>query len=291
MVNISFLRSRKKRRLLILSVTLALLVAFAVWIVHSNTVPTLTEISVPAPGLPEGFDGFRIVQVSDLHDAELGKNHERVLELIRKAKPDVIFLTGDMIDGHEGRTDTDLTVSFVKQAMEIAPCYYVTGNHEGMLPYDVYAGMEKALVALGVKVLHRESVTLVRNGDTATIVGIDSPSFLHPNLPITPLSTLCENNYSILLAHHPEHIDSYAAEGADLVFSGHAHGGQFRLPFVGGLYAPGQGLFPAYDSGLYTVPTEEGETLLCVSRGLGNSSFPIRFGNRPEVILAVLESP
>lgn len=290
MVKLSFLRSRKKRRLLILSVTLALLVGFTVWIVHSNTIPTLTEISVPAKGLPEGFDGFRIVQVSDLHDAELGKNHERVLELIRKAKPDVIFLTGDMIDGHEGRTDTDLTVSFVKQAMEIAPCYYVTGNHEGMIPYTIYTQMERELVALGVKFLHSETITLVRNRDTLTLAGIDSPSFFPLTLPITPLSKLCENNYTILLAHHPERIDDYAAAGADLVFSGHAHGGQFRLPFVGGLYAPGQGLFPAYDGGLYTVPSEEGETLLCVSRGLGNSGFPVRFGNRPEVILAVLES-
>lgn len=290
MVKISFLRSRKKRRLLILSVVLALLAGFAVRIIHSNTVPALTEISVPAKGLPEGFDGFRIVQVSDLHDAELGKNHKRTLDLIRKAKPDVIFLTGDMIDGHEGRTDPDLTVDFVKQAMEIAPCYYVTGNHEGMIPYAIYAQLERELADLGVKFLHRESVTLVRNGDTATIVGIDSPSFFHPNLPITSLSKLCENNYTILLAHHPEHIDDYAAAGADLVFSGHAHGGQFRLPFVGGLYAPGQGLFPAYDGGLYTVPANEGETLLCVSRGLGNSGFPIRLGNRPEVILAVLEA-
>lgn len=284
------LRGRKKRRLAVLSVVLLILLGFIIWIVHSNTVPTLTEVSIPAEGLPSGFDGFRIVQISDLHDAEFGKDHAKTLDLIREAKPDVIFLTGDMIDGHEGRTDTDLTVSFVKQAMEIAPCYYVTGNHEGMLPYDVYAGMEKELVALGVKVLHRESVTLVRNGDTATIVGIDSPSFLHPNLPITTLSKLCENNYTILLAHHPEHIDDYAAAGADLVFSGHAHGGQFRLPFVGGLYAPGQGLFPAYDGGLYAIPSEEGETLLCVSRGLGNSGFPVRFANRPEVILAVLDA-
>lgn len=284
------LRHYKKRRMVILSVLLLILLGFVIWVIHSNTVPTLTEISVPAEGLPEGFDGFRIVQVSDLHDAELGKNHKRTLSLIRKAKPDVIFLTGDMIDGREGRTDPDLTVDFVKKAMEIAPCYYVTGNHEGMIPHAIYAQMEKELVALGVKFLHRETITLVRNQDTVTLAGIDSSAFFHPNLPITNLSALCENNYTILLAHHPEHIGDYAAAGADLVFSGHAHGGQLRLPFVGGLYAPGQGLFPAYDGGLYTIPSEEGETLLCVSRGLGNSGFPIRFANRPEVILAVLES-
>jgi predicted MPP superfamily phosphohydrolase len=290
MVIFSILRSHKKRRLLILSVALALLMGFTVWVIHSNTVPTLTEISVPAKGLPEGFDGFRIVQVSDLHDTELGRNHEKAIDLIRKAKPDVIFLTGDMIDGHEERTDVALTVDFVRQAMEIAPCYYVTGNHEGMLSYETYTRLESELISLGVKVLHRESVTLVRNRNTVTVVGIDSPSFFHPNLPITDLSWLCENNYSILLAHHPEHVDGYAAAGADLIFSGHAHGGQFRLPFVGGLFAPGQGFFPAYDGGLYTVPSEEGEALLCVNRGLGNSGFPVRFANRPEVILAVLES-
>lgn len=279
-------RGRRKRRLLILSALLLVLLGFIVWVIHSNTVPALTTVSVPAEGLPTGFDGFRIVQVSDLHDAEFGKNHEKTVALIRKADPDVIFLTGDLIDGHEGRTDVALTVSFVEQAVEIAPCYYVTGNHEGMIPAETYAELEEALLSLGVTVLHGETVTLERDGDTVTVVGVDSPSFRRTS---SALSALCEDSYTVLLAHHPEYAADYAEAGADLVFSGHAHGGQFRLPFVGGLFAPGQGFFPAYDGGLYAIPAQEGETLLYVSRGLGNSGFPIRFANRPEVVLVVLE--
>lgn len=281
-------RGRKKRRLAVLCVLLLILLGLVIWVVHSNTVPTLTEVSIPAEGLPAGFDGFRIVQISDLHDAEFGKDHAKTLDLIREAKPDVIFLTGDMID--KRRTDVALTVSFAEQAVEIAPCYYVTGNHEGQSPASVYAELEEALLSLGVTVLHGEAVTLERGGDSVTLAGIDSPAFGHGESASPDLSELCESGYTILLAHHPEFFAKYAEAGADLVFSGHVHGGQFRLPFVGGLYGPGQGLFPDYDRGLYTIPAEGGETLLYVSRGLGNSGIPIRFANRPEVILAVLET-
>ena len=284
------LRHYKKRRLAVLSVLLPILLGFVIWVIHSNTVPTLTEVTIPAEGLPSGFDGFRIVQISDLHDAEFGKDHAKTLGLIREAEPDVILLTGDMIDKHEGRTDVALTVSFVEQAVGIAPCYYVTGNHEGAIPATTYAELETALTSLGVTVLHGEAVTLERGGDSVTLAGIDSPAFGHGESASPDLSELCGTGYTILLAHHPEFIARYAEAGADLVFSGHVHGGQFRLPFVGGLYGPGQGLFPAYDEGLYTVPAEEGNAFLYVSRGLGNSRFPIRFANRPEVILAVLES-
>lgn len=174
-------RSRLKRRCLMLSVLFLILLGLVMWVIHSNTVPNLTTISIPAEGLPASFEGFRIAQISDLHDAELGKNHEKTISLLRQASPDVIFLTGDMIDGHEGRTDVALTLSFVEKAVEIAPCYYVTGNHEGRIPAETYAELEAALISPGVTVLHGESVTLERNDDTVTLVGIDSPPLLLPN--------------------------------------------------------------------------------------------------------------
>lgn len=184
-------RGRKKRRLAVLSALLMILIGFVIWVIHSNTVPTLTEVAIPAEGLPQGFDGFRIVQVSDLHDAEFGKDHEKTLDLIRKAEPDVIFLTGDMID--KRRTDVALTVSFVEQAVEIAPCYYVTGNHEGRSPASVYAELEEALISLGVTVLHGEAVTLERGGDSITLAGIDSPAFRHGESDSSDLPKLCGN--------------------------------------------------------------------------------------------------
>lgn len=285
---------RNKRRIAVLSAFILLLAFFFAWMILTNVSPALTSVSIPAEGLPEAFDGLRIVQISDLHDAEFGRDHEKTLTLIREADPDLIFLTGDMIDGHEERTNIDLTVSFVREAVKISPCYYVTGNHEGRIPAAVYAELEAELTSLGVTVLHGEAVTVERNGAYITVAGIDSPAFRHAEATTEntspSLSALCGEGFTILLAHHPERISDYAEAGADLVFSGHVHGGQFRLPFVGGVYGPGQGFFPAYDAGLYTIPSEAGETLLYVSRGLGNSGIPVRFANRPEVIAVTLKS-
>lgn len=285
---LSRFREPKQRQILILGMILLLLSLFLTgWMIHSNRTPVLTEVVISAKGLPEAFDGLRIVQVSDLHDAEYGKDHEKTITLIRRAEPHIILLTGDLVDSR--RTNIDRTVSFVRQAAEIAPCYYVTGNHEGRLSPEDYAAFEEALLSLGVTVLHGESVTLEREGETITIAGIDSPLFRHSGHGTPDLSVLCKG-YTILLAHHPEFVTDYAHAGADLVFSGHVHGGQFRLPFVGGLYGPGQGIFPTYDAGLYRISADGHDTLLYVHRGLGNSRFPIRFANRPEVVLAVLKT-
>ena len=286
---LSRFRDPKGRQLLILGTVLLLLLLFLIgWIIHSNRTPVLTEVVISAEGLPEAFDGLRIVQVSDLHDAEYGEDHEKTVSLIRRAEPHIILLTGDLLDSR--RTNVERTVSFVRQAAEIAPCYYVTGNHEGRLTSEDYAAFEEALLSLGVTVLHGESVTLEREGETITVAGIDSPLFRHSGHGTPDLSVLCKDGYTILLAHHPEFVADYAQAGADLVFSGHVHGGQFRLPLVGGLYGPGQGLFPTYDAGLYGVSVDGHEILLYVHRGLGNSRFPIRLWNRPEVVLAVLEA-
>ena len=178
--------------------------------------------------------------------------------------------------------------SFVEQAVKIAPCYYVTGYLEGYIPTETYAELEEALLSLEVTVLHGETVTLEKDGEILILAGMDSPDF---DAHAVPPAELCGDGFTVLLAHHPEFMADYLTAGADVVFAGHAHGGQFRLPLIGGLYAPGQGLFPAYDDGLYTETDADGHTThMVVSRGLGNSSFPLRLGNRPEVVLAVLKT-
>ena len=151
-----------------------------------------------------------------------------------------------------------------------------------------YQDLKKSLTDLGVTVLEDEKTELEREGQTITLIGLNDPSF-HENGSAaleSALQTLIEgeDGYTVLLSHRPELFDTYARCGADLVFTGHAHGGQFRLPFIGGLVAPGQGLFPEFDSGLYT----EGTTNMLVSRGIGNSIIPIRFNNRPEIIIVEL---
>jgi predicted MPP superfamily phosphohydrolase len=239
--------------------------------------------------MPEGFEGFRIAQISDLHNASFGNGNEKLLAALKEAKPDIIVLTGDLIDCR--KLKMDVAVRFAEQAAKIAPCYYVPGNHEARI--DNYDVLRDGLAQAGVVVLENQRLTLQRNGDTMTLIGLTDPSFRPYNIPddeptfVThSLEALnVEEGYTIVLSHRPELFHVYAQQGVDLVFTGHAHGGQFRLPLMGGLFAPNQGLFPKYDAGLYVA----GDTWMLVSRGIGNSSIPFRFNNPPEITLTLLE--
>ena len=196
-----------------------------------------------------------------------------------------------MIDSRN--TDIDIALEFIQQALKIAPCYYVTGNHEARVAE--YAELKKGMESAGVIILEDATAKINIADDTLTLIGVDDPSFQtdymsgdSAALMSTKLMELHKNKYdfTILLSHRPELFEIYADNDIDLVFSGHAHGGQFRLPFFGGVIAPNQGLFPEFDSGIYT----QGNTNMLVSRGVGNSILPFRINNRPEVILVELKS-
>lgn len=277
------------RKLWLIVAIAALLAAMIVWLIRENTALTVTTVTVTDERLPSAFDGARIAQISDLHNATFGKDNARLLETLRDSNPDLIVLTGDLIDSR--RTNIDVGISFAARAAEIAPTYYVTGNHEARI--DTYDELKSGLESAGVTVLENACASWERGGESISIVGLHEPQFdpdwwMFGLLAVanTDLQELMEqqDGYTILLAHHPEWLDCYVENGADLVFCGHAHGGQVRLPWVGGLYAPGQGLFPSYDAGLY----RQGDTQMIVSRGLGNSLFPFRVGNRPEIVVAEL---
>ena len=274
-----------------LAVVAAVLLALIILTVWGNTALELNTYTISSDILPEAFDGYRIAHISDLHNAEMGKDNEKLLDMLRETEPDIIAITGDIIDSRN--TNIDIALQFTKAAMEIAPCYYVTGNHEARISkYDeLKAGMEAA----GVVVLEDEKTKISLEGGEITLIGVNDPSYqtdyLFGDAEAVMQSKLqeisdAENEFTILLSHRPELFEVYADNKMDLVLSGHAHGGQFRLPFVGGLVAPNQGLFPKYDAGLYT----EENTNMIVSRGIGNSILPFRFNNRPEVILIELES-
>ena len=185
----------------------------------------------------------------------------------------------------------DEVMAFAKEAAQIAPCYYVPGNHEARVSEypELKAGLENA----GVTVLDDAQVKIEVSGESITVIGVNDPSFHADYLTSDAavmdrkLSELSSEDagFAILLSHRPELFDTYVAHDMDLVLTGHAHGGQFRLPLIGGLIAPNQGLFPKYDDGLYS----EGNTNMIVSRGLGNSIIPFRFNNRPEVVLIELK--
>ena len=275
-----------KRRVIVLITAAVLVPALLIWLLWANSSPAATQVTVASGALPEAFEGFKISHVSDLHNAVFGRKNEKLLSLIRAAEPDIIAITGDLIDSRH--TDIDSALAFVEAAAEIAPVYYVTGNHESRLDFDE---IEPRLIAAGARVLRNEAEDIGRGGERIRLAGIDDPSFIRTGgtaeeRAAAELEQLGDGGgtFTVLLAHRPELVEVYAEYGAGLVLSGHAHGGQVRLPLLGGLYAPGQGLLPEYDSGLYSL----GETQMVVSRGLGNSVAPLRVNNRPELVIVTL---
>lgn len=258
-------------------IAVVLLAALLAWVFWANTALELNVLTVTEEDLPAEFDGFRIAHISDLHSAEFGRKNLRLIDMLGEAQPDIIAITGDLMDCRN--TSAQTALEFAAQAVQIAPCYYITGNHEVRLSHELYDALITGLTELGVTVLDDREAVLNCGEDAISIVG----HFWGETENIGEISAF--DGYRILLSHQPEDMDNYAAAGFDLVLSGHAHGGQFRLPLVGGLYAPGQGFFPEYDAGLYS----SGSTDMVVSRGLGNSTIPLRLNNRPEVVLIVLE--
>lgn len=262
---------RKKRFLII---TAAVLTVALLWLLWGNLTVGLTKLTLEDKGLPGAFDGLKIAHVSDLHNSHLWK---QAISQLKKAEPDIICITGDLVDC--SRTNLDTALVFAAEAVKIAPCYYVPGNHERGLDPEVFADLKNGLLELGVKVLIEQYDMITWGDEQICITGL--------GWNLSKLDSLqLYDGYRILLAHHPEYIDKYVETGVDLVLSGHVHGGQFRLPFVGGLYGPGQGLFPQYDSGVFSC----GNTDMVVSRGIGNSVIPVRLNNRPEVILITLKT-
>ena len=282
----------KKKRITAVLLAAAVLAGFCIW---QNNDLTVSRSQVMSGRIPAEFDGYTIVQVSDLHNKEFGRGQRRIMSKIAEQNPDVIVITGDMIDSRN--TDVGAALDFAKKAAELAPCYYVPGNHENRIP-EAYEELKTGLRESGVTILENEAVELERDGKVITLMGVLDPIFnvgktdeagnilederLVMEGQLKNLDSL--NRFTILLSHRPEMLDIYAAAGINLVFTGHAHGGQWRLPGLGGIIAPGQGFFPAYTEGAHTA----GDTTMYVSRGLGNSLMPIRIFNRPELVVVEL---
>ena len=281
---------RKKKRILF-AVLIALLAVAIIWVVWANTALELNAYIVTSSRLPESFEGYRIAHISDLHSVQMGKDNKNLLDMLRKADPDMIAITGDLIDSRN--TDVDVALQFVQEAVKIAPCYYVTGNHEARV--EAYNELKAGLVSAGVMVLEDTSAEISIDGESIKLIGVNDPGFQRDYL-LGDSETVMESKlsalhrdgdgFAILLSHRPELFDTYVNHDLDLILSGHAHGGQFRIPFLGGIVAPNQGFFPKFDAGMYT----DGNTNMLVSRGIGNSIIPFRINNRPEVILIELHS-
>lgn len=270
-----------------LGIVMALMAVFFIW---QNNAIVIRSIDYKNTELPQAFEGYTIIHISDLHNKAFGNNQKRLLKKIRSSSPDIIVITGDLIDRR--KYDLDTAMVFIKGAREIAPVYYVSGNHEAWS--GDYKNIKKQLQSSSVEILDDRKTQLFKDKDSIEILGISDPAFLTSSdtdkadlkYLKNSLGKLAQGpKFKILLSHRPELFDLYAGENIDLIFAGHAHGGQIRLPFIGGLVAPDQGWLPAYTDGAYI----QKESTLIVSRGLGNSIFPLRVFNRPQIIKVVFK--
>ena len=271
------------------AIVLLIVIALLLFCSYQNSHLETTYYSYKAEQLGAEFDGYRIVQISDLHNAKFGKNNQKLVDRIRECEPDIIVLTGDLVDSNH--TNVDRAVQFVDEIVKICPVYYVTGNHEYWLEKSEYDELMDGLIGAGVVILDDQVVEISRGDAKFRLVGLDDKS-----LADGTLRTLLNNaqnvahedsekkEFTVVLAHEPQYLDRYAGTGVDLVLSGHAHGGQFRLPFVGGIVAPDQGFLPEYTAGEYYMNGTE----MIVSRGLGNSVIPVRLFNYPEIVCVEL---
>ncbi len=260
----------------------------AVAIYKGNTTVVVTRYDIVSDGIPDSYNHFRIVQISDLHDAEFGENHLDVVNKVKMITPDAIFVTGDFIDSN--RYDLEQSLVLIEELQFIAPIYYVTGNHE--VATNDTERIKSALEALGVRVLSDEAEIITSYPNQAIAIGgIEDPliSNLADDEAVEAsikkaFENVPDDMFKVLLSHRPEQFKIYSEQGIDVTFSGHAHGGQFRIPGLGGLVSPGQGWLPKYTSGVH----EKDGNRLVVSRGLGNSIIPVRLFNQPEIVVVTL---
>ncbi|MER2110836.1 metallophosphoesterase [Desemzia incerta] len=274
-------------------IILGLLIVFILLYLYlNNTWLQTTHYSIRIPFLDEELKGTKIVQVSDVHFPKEGVSIQRLLKKVANESPSFIALTGDLIQVDEKFPASKLSQLSTGLA-KIAPTYAVTGNHD--LKGGHLRDWEQMLSESGVTVLIDEAVWHPINGSGLVLMGLsekeDFDSAPKPILKEIELADEQKDEKRILLAHHPEFLEEYLMDLTrvpDLILSGHAHGGQIRLPFFGGLFAPGQGRFPKYTSGVHFDPDLPDKRMV-VSRGIGNSTFPFRFNNRPEIVVIELQ--
>lgn len=276
-------RKHPLRHLAILVVLILAAVLFLRW---DNTSLETACFDPVFTDLPEGFDGCRIVVLSDLHGAQFGPDNADLFQAVAEQAPEYIFYLGDLEDKYRG-PEPGFAESVAAGLSAIAPTYYVTGNHEWAIG-DV-PELKERLEAQGITVLSNRFVTLERGGDTVVLAGIDDPNgYADQKTPeelAAELYAAYGDPFWMLLAHRNDHFErQYSLLGADLVLSGHGHGGIIRLPFTDGLLSTDRTLFPSYTAGLYEA---NGSTLF-VTWGLGNSGPSFRLFNRPEVAVVTL---
>lgn len=267
-------------------IILALIAAAAAFLIKDSREDLeISRYEVASQKLPESFDGFKIVQLSDLHGAEFGEDGMGLVEKVKELEPDIIALTGDFVTD-EG--DLAAVEKLAARLVKLCPVYFVSGNHEfgSGLAIKVRNILERA----GVKYLSNEYLTISRGEDEILLGGVEDPlayaDMLSPDELAQKMNDAAPDAFKILLGHRNYWMTEYPELPVDLIFCGHAHGGLIRIPGVGGLIGTDRRLFPDFDAGQFN----NGRYTLIVSRGLGNSVPIPRIFNRPEIVCVELSS-
>lgn len=257
----------------------AILFLFILWVLSGfDHRLEVTRYEYANAKIPSDFDGFRVVQISDFHLKKFGKNEAGLIQAVRNCSPDLILLTGDVVD--ENHSDIAPLRELLAGISDLAPIYFVSGNHD--LYKDtarLYGEMLSLFEEYAVINLDDAAREITRGGSSIFLTG----SRWRSKYVTDYLSPADTRNFNILLYHGSDYFPQLSTYGYDLIFSGHAHGGIVRLPFVGGVFANDGSLFPKYCSGYHTL---HGSTLIS-SRGLGDAFIP-RFYNRPELVCVTL---
>ena len=280
----------KKRVALVLIILLFLMIVYLITGLDNSLV--VTHYTITDSSLPEGFDGFVIVQLSDLHGARFGDDQKDIIRLVQNENPDIVLLTGDMIDSKELYSEP--AIELVSGLSEFFNVYAVTGNHEIDIlrrNTNFYNESYAQLIAAGMIDLDNSSVIFGKNGDFIRICGFADPRDVKTNQELIKrfnnnISSLYyPETYNILLLHRANLAEWVRNKEFNVIFSGDNHGGQIRLPLVGGVISEDRSLFPKYDSGVYKLD----DSFLIVNRGLGNTKMLPRIHNPPEVVVVTLK--
>lgn len=275
-------------------IVLLLLLVVLLRIYIDNEIPKVSNVEIKSPKLPEVFDGYKIVQLSDLHSKSFGNNNKMLIDMIDKESPNIIVMTGDMVTANE--KDFTVFYSLVKELTKKYRVYYVYGNHEGELSLKLKSEITAFLKENGVIVLDNDYISIEKNNEKINLYGLcytqkyysykgGKKHIITENYIKNKLGTIDKNKYNILLTHNPLFFDAYSGYGFDLTLSGHVHGGLIRLPFIGGILSPERKFFPQYSAGVY----EKGNSKLVVSRGLSRGTKGFRLFNRPDVVSITLK--
>lgn len=282
---------RRTKILIIILTLLIVLLGIRLYIDH-NLIKT-TSYEVCSEKIPKSFDGYKILQISDLHNKNFGT---QLFEKVCKEEPDIIVMTGDMVSANS--LDFSNFLNFAKRISEKYTVYYIKGNHEGTLEKSDYNVIKDALEVYGITILDNQKVELKIGEDKINLYGMwcnqryysradaDKSYTVKQETVTKLLGEADKNEYNVLLMHTPNYFEEYEKWGADLVLSGHVHDGLIRLPFVGGVFSPDRKLFPKYSCGEYEI----NNSTMIVNTGLSRGTTGFRLFNRPEIVSITLKN-